>query len=517
MGRLSKRIIAFVITSIMVITLVPFNEGKVNASEVLSSIIKGAPKNLVCEVSKNDERQINVDFTPDLECGIDKNCGIVIAASTDNKKTWQKVVSWDFSNGMTDLKWNTDALCNSTYFRMDYEKTYYVKAYYVEPNGSKGPDSNICGPFGPVEDESKIPSKIEAASKAAVKTTGNDAGVLKKGTKVTFERAFYTMSVSVKKIKGTDVTFAVKLEGKKPYDDYLYIENGSIFYTDDKGDPKAEMFTNHEATVDMSKMAVGCAKIKIPVTATVSLKYDRNQKKYKFEESFYIDVAPQAPSLGVTKADKKSITLGKAYSNKVNCTGSGTTVYYRKKGASNWKKKTFAKGKTMKISGLSAGTSYQFKAVNFVKCKDKSGKTKTINSSECKERIFNTAYNSAPKTKSVKTSKVKQKTKQFKGKWVQSGNKMKWQKPYSLQVTTFKLTIALKSKPASAVGLVVKDPDGVVHILKGTKNKYTLSSEIKGYKKGQKVKFMVATIGNGDKVDNITGVSPYKTISVTMK
>ncbi len=47
--------------------------------------------------------------------------------------------------------------------------------------------------------------------------------------------------------------------------------------------------------------------------------------------------------------------------------------------------------------------------------------------------------------------------------------------------------------------------------------KYTLSSEIKGYKKGQKVKFMVATIGNGDKVDDITCVSTYKTISVTMK
>ena len=171
----------------------------------------------------------------------------------------------------------------------------------------------------------------------------------------------------------------------------------------------------------------------------------------------------------------------------------------------------------MKLTGLSVGTSYQVKAVNYVKSKDKSGSVKTVSSSESSEIIFRTAYKSAPKTKSAKTSKVKQKTKKFNGQWVKSGNKLKWQKPYSLKVTTYKLTINLKSRPSNAGGLVVKDPDGVVHILKGTKSKYTLSSEIKGYKKGKKVKFKVATFGNGDKVDNLTGVSPYKTITVTMK
>ena len=85
-----------------------------------------------------------------MECGIDKSCGIVIAASKDNKKTWHEVDSWSFSSGNKDLKWNTKALCDSTYFKMDLEKTYYVKAYYVESDGKKGPDSNICGPFGPV-------------------------------------------------------------------------------------------------------------------------------------------------------------------------------------------------------------------------------------------------------------------------------------------------------------------------------------------------------------------------------
>ena len=515
MKKLSVKMISIILACIMVITLIPFTGSKVNATEELSTKITGAPKDLICKVHNTDNRQIDVDFTPDLECGIDKSCGIVIAASTDNKQTWQVVDSWSFSSGQADLKWNTYALCDSSYFKMDYEKTYYVKAYYVESDGKKGPDSNICGPFGPVEDDSKIPAKVEEASKTPVKITGDDAGILKTGTTVTFERPFYKLTFSVKEIKGTDITFDIKLDENKPYDSYLSMyQGGSFSYINNKGN---KVDTDTILPLDMSQMAVGCTKITIPVTATLLQKYDLNQKKYKFEETFFFDVAPQAPGLIVTKADKKSVTLGKAYSNTVNCTDSGTTVYYRKKGSSAWKEKTFANGKTMKLTGLSAGTSYQIKAVNYVKSKDKSGSVKTVSSSESSEIIFRTAYKSAPKTKSAKTSKVKQKTKKFNGQWVKSGNKLKWQKPYSLKVTTYKLTINLKSRPSNAGGLVVKDPDGVVHILKGTKSKYTLSSEIKGYKKGQKVKFKVATFGNGDKVDNLTGVSPYKTITVTMK
>lgn len=515
MKKLSVKMISIILACMMVITLIPFTGSKVNAAEELSTKITGAPKDLICKVHNTDNRQIDVDFTPDLECGIDKSCGIVIAASTDNKQTWQVVDSWSFSSGQADLKWNTYALCDSTYFKMDYEKTYYVKAYYVESDGKKGPDSNICGPFGPVEDESKIPAKVEEASKTPVKTTGDDAGILKAGTTVTFERPFYKLTFSIKEIKGTDITFDIKLDENKPYDSYLSMYQGRSFsYINNKG---KKYDTDTMLPLDMSQMAVGCTKITIPVTATLLQKYDLNQKKYKFEETFYFDIAPQAPNLSITNADKNSITLGKAYSNTVNCTDSGTTVYYRKKGTSSWNEKTFSNGKTMKLTGLSAGTSYQVKAVNYVKSKDKSGKIKTVSSSESKASIYRTAYKSAPKTKSVKTSKVKQKTKRFKGQWVKSGNKLKWQKPYTAKVTTFKLTIKFKSKLTNAGGIVVKNPDGVVHIIKGSKNVYNLSSEIKGYKKGQKVKFKIATFGNGDKADNITGVSSYKTIIVTMK
>jgi hypothetical protein len=325
------------------------------------------------------------------------------------------------------------------------------------------------------------------------------------------------MTLSVKEIKGTDVTFAVDLEPIKPYDTYLFISHGSISYTDKKGNPQIEFFMNEEATIDMSNIAVGCTNIKIPVTAELLQKYDRNQKKYKFEEIFNFDAAPQTPSLSVTKADKKSITLGKAYSGTVNTTESGTIVYYKKKGTSKWKEKTFAKGSSIKIAGLSAGTSYLIKAVDFVKSKDKNGKLKTISSNESKENIFRTAYKSAPKIKSVTTSKVKQRTKKFNGQWVKSGIHLKWQKPYTLKVTTYKLTLKMKTKPSNASGIIVKDPDGVVHVIKGAKSKYTLSGEIKGYKKGQTVKFKVATFGNGDKYDKSSGISPYKTINVTLR
>ena len=520
MKKLSVKMISIILACMMVITLIPFTGSKVNAAEELSTKITGAPKDLVCEVDKVDKRQINVDFTPDLECGIDKSCGIVIAASTDNKQTWQVVDSWSFSSGQADLKWNTYALCDSSYFKMDYEKTYYVKAYYVESDGKKGPDSNICGPFGPVEDESKIPGKVEEASKTPVKITGDDAGVLKTGTTVTFERDFYKLTLTVKEIKGTDITFAVKLDENKPYDEYINMSLGSLRGKNNKGESYGDFITNGEVTLDLAKMEVGCTSLTIPVTASVSIKYDRNEKKYKFEETFYCDVAPQAPGLIVTKADKKSVTLGKAYSNTVNCTDSGTIVYYRKKGSSSWKEKTFVSGKTMKLTGLSAGTSYQVKAVNYVKSKDKNGKIKTINSSESQVRIVRTAYKSLPKIKSVKTSKVKQKTKKFAGQWVKSGIHYKWQKPYTAKVTTYKLTFKFKSKLTNAAGIRVIDPDGVAHVIKGSKNKYTLSGEIKGYKKGQKVKFKVATIstfGNGEVKDSLTGISPYKTITVTMK
>ena len=482
----------------------------------VSDKIKGAPKNLVCGISKGDARQIDVEFTPDLECGIDQSCGVVIAASTDNQATWQEVSSWSFTGGNKDLKWNTKALNGSSYFKMELEKTYYVKAYYVESDGKKGPDSNICGPFGPVADESKIPGVIEAASKSAVKTTGDFAGVLKKGTTVTFERDLYKLTLTVKEIKGTDVTFSVNLEAKKPYDEYLYIEHGSLRGKDKKGEPYGDFFTNGEVTLDLAKMEVGCTKLTLPVTATVSIKYDRNQKKYKFEEVFNFDVAPQSPSLSVSKADKKSITLGKAYSNKVNCTDSGTTLSYRKKGTKAWKSKTFAKGKDMKITGLSAGSTYEFKAADYVKSKDNNGKIRTIKSNESKVALFRTAAKSAPAIKSATSSKASQKTKKFNGQWVKSGIHMKWQKQYTAKVTSFKLAIKLKGKPAAA-GIVVKDPDGVVHVIKGTKATYNLSTEIKGYKKGKTVTFSIATFGNGDKVDNISAVSPYKKVSVRLK
>ena len=479
--------------------------------------INGAPKDLVCSVSKCDARQIDVEFTPDLECGIDNSCGVVIAASTDDKATWQEVVKWSFSGGNKDLKWNTKALSGSSYFKMELEKTYYVKAYYVDSNGKKGPDSNICGPFGPVADESKIPGVIENASKSAVKTTGDFAGVLKKGTTVTFERDLYKLTLTVKEIKGSDVTFSANLEAKKPYDEYLYIEHGSLGYNDGKGKHNSEFFTNGEVTIDMTKVEVGCTSLTIPVTATVSIKYDRNQKKYKFEEVFNFDAAPQSSSLSVSKADTKSITLGKAYSNKVNCTDSGTIVSYRKKGTSSWKTKTFAKGKVMKFSGLAAGTSYEFKAADFVKSKDKNGKVKTLKGNDSKVTVFRTAYKSVPAIKSVKTSKVTQKTKKFKGQYVKSGIHMKWVGPSTMKVTSFKLTVNFKSKLANAGGIVVIDPDGVWHIVSGSKNKYEFSGEIKGYKKGQRLTFKIATYANGGKVDNSTGISPYKKVSVTMK
>ena len=481
-----------------------------------SDKIKGAPKNLECEVSKGDKRTVEVSFTPDLECGIDQSCGVVIAASTDNKATWQVVDSWSFTGGNKDLKWNTKALSGAASFKMDLEKEYYVKAYYVESDGKKGPDSNICGPFGPVEDESKIPGKIEAASTSAVKATGIDTGLLKKGTTATFERDFYKLTLTVKEIKGSDVTFAVKLEPKEPYGTYLFMEYGNIRCTDKYGKSHGEFFMNDEATINMADMAVGCNQLLIPVTCTVRNTYDRNQKKYKFEEYIYFDAAPQSPSLSVSKADTKSITLGKAYSNKINCTDSGTTVYYRKKGAKSWKSKTFAKGKAMKITGLSASSVYQFKAVDFVKSKDRNGKVKTISSNDSKEFIFRTANKTGPAIKSAKTSKVSQKTKKFNGQWVKSGIHWKWQKSFTSKATIFKLSIKLKSKTPAA-GLILVDPDGVGHLIKGTKDTFNLSTEIKGYKKGKTVKFKVATFGNGDKVDNITAISPYKTISVTIK
>jgi hypothetical protein len=103
--------------------------------------------------------------------------------------TWQEVVKQELT-GIKTLSQNTNALCGSYHFKVGLEKVYYVKVYYVDSEGKKGPDSNICGPFGPIEDESKIPGQVEEASKGDVKTTGDDPGVLKKGTSVTFERAF---------------------------------------------------------------------------------------------------------------------------------------------------------------------------------------------------------------------------------------------------------------------------------------------------------------------------------------
>ena len=171
----------------------------------------------------------------------------------------------------------------------------------------------------------------------------------------------------------------------------------------------------------------------------------------------------------------------------------------------------------MKISGLAAGTSYEFKAADFVKSKDKNGKVKTIKGNDSKVTVFRTAYKSVPAIKSVKTSKVTQKTKKFKGQYVKSGIHMKWVGPSTMKVTTFKLTVNFKSKLANAGGIIVIDPDGVWHIVSGSKNKYEFSGEIKEYKKGKKLTFKIATYANGGKVDNSTGISPYKKVRVTMK
>ena len=488
-----------------------------DTQEDLSEKITGAPTNLECTLNKYNARQVDVKFKPNLTCGIDKYCGIVVAASTDNKKTWQVVDSWDFVSGTPTIETNTYALSSETYFKMDLEKTYYVKVYYVDSEGKKGPDSNIVGPLGPIEDESKIPGKVEAASKSAVKVTGNDKAQLKVGDTTTFTRAFYTMNVKVKKIKGSDVTLVVSLTGNAPYDKYLSFSTVSVGYLDTKGKANSEFLTNDEVTIDLNNLAPGCNRFKIPVTATLSRKYDINEKKYKFDEIMYFEVAPQAKAISASKADKKSITFGKAYSNKVNCTTSGTTILYRKKGSSAWKEKNFAKGATMKITGLKAGTAYQVKAVNYVKSKDHNGKVKLIKNAGTAVKVFNTAYKSGPAASSVKVTKLTQQTKHFNGQWVKSGIRFKWMPAFTSDVTSYKMEVRFKKKPKNAKGIIVVNPDGVVKVIKGSKSKYKISGDIKGFAKGKTVKFKIATFANGSTVSDVTGISPYKTISVRMQ
>ena len=116
------------------------------AAEDSYAEITGAPTDLKTSELAEGETSLKVSWTPNLTCGIDRDSTFVLEMSTDNKSTWEVADAISFSYGAADLSMNSYANTSSTSITLEYGKTYYFRAYYIDISLNPGPYSDIAGP-----------------------------------------------------------------------------------------------------------------------------------------------------------------------------------------------------------------------------------------------------------------------------------------------------------------------------------------------------------------------------------
>ena len=361
--------------------------------------------------------------------------------------------------------------------------------------------------------------------------TNYDKVNIKAGSAVTFDTPLYALTVKIAAIdKQGQAT--VQTVMKQKVDEGLFHVTYMSFSGRDHadGDFVSEKNGVSSNTVDLSNIQDGVCFISFTVRSNIGYQFN-SQSDYRqysdrisdFEQyhTYYFQNVPNIALSGQNlKATTNAITVGTAYKSYSNgVTASGTILYYKAKDAKKWSSKAFAGGKPMTVKKLKAGTVYQFKAAIFVKSlSPEDGKT-VITAKGNVSKVLNvrTGFAKAPEIQSIKASGAKTKKIHVDGYWETDGD---WHPSYDYTVTTYKLTITLKSAPQGMQGIMVTGAhsSGLPLWAKGTGKTFTINASASGNVIGKSVKLGVSTYANKFGADSgHSGYSPAAKKAVTVR
>ncbi len=360
--------------------------------------------------------------------------------------------------------------------------------------------------------------------------TNYDKVNIKAGSAVTFDTPLYTLTIKIAAIKGAEAT--VQTVMKQKIGDGMFRISYMAFSGRDHrdGDFVSEKDGVSTNTLDLSNIQDGVCYISFTVRSSIGYQFN-SQSDYRqysdkiseFEQyhTYYFQNVPNISLSGQNlKATTNAITVGTAYKSYSNgVTASGTILYYKAKDAKKWSSKAFAAGKAMTIKKLKAGTVYQFKAQIFVKTiSPEDEKTVlTAKGNVSKVLAVRTGFANAPEIKSIKASGAKTKKIHVNGYWESDGD---WHPAYDYTITTYKLTVTLKSAPKGLQGIKLTGAhsSGLPLWAKGKGTTFTIEASASGNAIGKNVKIGVCTYMNSFGADSgHSGYSPAAKKSVAVR
>lgn len=455
--------------------------------------------------------------------------GYNVLYSTD-KVNWQLMGTVTRDSGARDFREPEEgAFVHGT--------TYYVCVQPYDWNHNPGPLSapvsvSYTNPDGQLRAEWEA---VMAGYKAPTKETGAkyDKVKLVKGEKVVWDNGLYTLTVQIASVSAAKAKLNVTLKNKTG-------ATFECFYINWKGQSAGMGISIHEGTksfdVDLTKLSDGANYFQFSMTGYGNpvAKYSSVARGSEYSDygekmiylgrkhTLYFQKAPNAGKIAANEvsATSSSITVGKGYKTvSKDAKGSGTIVYYRVDGTKKFSKKTFAAGKALKLPKLKANTLYEIKAINYVKALSAAdNKTVVTSKSGYSNRIWiRTAVAAAPEIQSIKVSGAKVGKIHVNGYWESDGD---WHPAYDVTVTTYQITVTLKSAPKGIQGIKVTgvDRNGYPHWVKGTGKTFTINANAKGSARGKSVNIGIATFTNQFGSDSgYSGYSPVTKKAVTIR
>lgn len=448
-----------------------------------------------------------------------KTQGVVVEGCEKGTNAWKTLYS---SSGSSDVRTTNSLQSGEGYWKdlkLVSRHTYQFRVYYTD-GSDKGPYSNVVETtyYSSKQELDNLKEDVNAAKSGQGETFLN-------GSTLTIMRPLYTVNLTLQG-QDSDGNFLFHADVTSPFKDNGFEESDSryvrglefvldgIYYIQRKNGEKVyhslASRTSEDFTVESEDMAFGCNYLQLRLDAYNHDEF--NLPEYFEETPMYLNIRVSKVPLdaGSAISDKSSFTLRtydwaggsvKTYEKTIpgiehNVTESGLYVWYRKKGASSWTKKTLQSGKAAKIKGLSANTIYEWKAQYYMKSESKeTGEIKTLTSDETSVYQVCTADKNKPKVKSSKCSGIKYAPHEIAAHWEKNGtNSWKWVKTQKWTTTEYTLKITLKSVPKNVKGLLV---NGSPYKLKGKTVSVKLSTGGKSKGKTASINLQTYTNSNG--------------------
>ncbi len=446
--------------------------------------------------------------------------------STDGQKTWQEVST---AHTISSFDYNksseVDTSIKTSDSFMTHGKTYYFKMCYVDQRGSKGPDSNIVkitwstasGRSADAKAEARREIKRLAAKTGTVTADGgySASSNAKKGMKKVYNRGAYRLTVEIEKAycgmtySGFQSSYDFRLTVESKITSYGDIANPSY------GDAISVDVRNENRTPQVfwtyPKDGLSVATFSVdysgPGYKYVEFTLHDRANLFEKKEVFEFFSAPPKPLIkGNMSITKNSITFEHQPSYR-------QAYYYRKKGASSWKKVLSSK-ESVTIRRLKANPVYEVKVRASVKSSTYSGTSKTAKSKWARAEI-RTARKSKPKAKSAYTSGASYSKSTIPGHWVTGTTGTvhwtRWEPRHTSSGTSYTVHLKMK-KPKGVKGFVYTiNEGGSWYYSKSAVINHKASSG--GNAIGKYCTVKICSCTNKD----MTGMSPWRTIKIRIR